>query len=98
MQFALKRNAGQQERELLLQGGAGGGGTSSTAPNDRNKSKETEATATLDTRGLLQLQSQVMKQQDQELEHMEKAIANTKVVAVTARSSFGCLPLPPNDP
>ena len=41
--------------------------------------KETEVTAELDNRGLLQLQTQVMKQQDQELEQMEKTVISTKV-------------------
>ena len=58
-------------RDALL-GGA-------SASSDANKSKETEVTAELEARGLLQLQNQIMRQQDTELEHMEKAIGNTKV-------------------
>jgi hypothetical protein len=45
----------------------------------RSAAKETEATAELDNRGLLQLQQQVMQQQDQELEQMEKTVISTKV-------------------
>ena len=60
MQFALKRNAGQQDREMLFQGGGGGGAQSGPAAgSSNNKSKETDATAALDARGLLQLQDQV---------------------------------------
>ena len=60
MQFALKRNAGQQDKELLFQGGGGGGAqTGPAASSSNNKSKETDATAALDARGLLQLQDQV---------------------------------------
>lgn len=45
--------------------------------------KETEHTAGLDTRGLLNLQEQVIRQQDEELEDMEKSITNTKHIALT---------------
>ncbi len=41
--------------------------------------RETEATAELDNRGLLGLQQQVMRQQDEELEAMEKTVISTKV-------------------
>jgi len=58
-------------RDALL----GGAPTNS----DAGKSKETEVTAELDASGLLQLQNQIMRQQDTELENMEKAIGNTKV-------------------
>lgn len=75
MQYAIKRTVGSQERDLLLQGG-----TSSRTP--AQGAKETEATAELDGAGLLQLQQQVMKNQDQELEHMEKAVVNTKHIAL----------------
>ena len=60
---------------MLFQGSAPSGSSDAAA----GKSKETEATAELDTQGLLQLQNQVMRQQDTELEHMEKAITSTKV-------------------
>lgn len=59
-------------RELLLQGGSS---SSRALPGG----KETDQTAELDNRGLLQLQEHVMKQQDQELESMEKAVISTKV-------------------
>ena len=45
----------------------------------RPAGKETEVTAELDNRGLVQLQQQVMQQQDRELEQMEKTIISTKV-------------------
>lgn len=58
-------------RDILLQGAS----TSRPAA----EGKETEATAELDNKGLLQLQQHVMRQQDQELETMEKTVINTKV-------------------
>lgn len=53
----------------------------------RSAAKETEATAELDNRGLLQLQQQVMQQQDQELEQMEKTVISTKVGIVAFESA-----------
>jgi hypothetical protein len=69
IQQSLKRTAQTADRDALMSGagGSGGGG------------RETEATAALDTRGLLQLQEQVMQQQDRELEQMERTIGSTKV-------------------
>lgn len=43
------------------------------------QARETEATAELDNRGLLQLQRNVMREQDQQLEQVEKTVINTKV-------------------
>lgn len=69
---SLKRTQHHQGRESLLQG----------AGAKQEKPRETEATAPLDNRGLLQLQNQVMQQQDQELENMEKTIISTKHIAL----------------
>lgn len=91
MQQSLKRNAvpsvstsgtagGQgSARELLPSPAAGGPGGSSSSY--MQQSRETEATAELDTQGLMQMQNQVMKNQDMALENMEKAIGRTKHVA-----------------
>jgi hypothetical protein len=70
IQQSLKRQQQQSERDALMAGAGGSGG---------GAARETEATAALDTRGLLQLQEQVMKQQDRELEQMEKTVTSTKV-------------------
>jgi len=69
IQQSLKRQPQASGRNALLSGGAGGSGAA----------RETETTAQLDSRGLLQLQEQVMRQQDTELEHMEKTVTSTKV-------------------
>lgn len=73
MQLSIKRNRGQADRDALF-GGASGSGM----PPPR----ETEATAELDNRGLLGLQQQVMRQQDEELEAMEKTVISTKHIAL----------------
>lgn len=73
IQSSLKRQQTASDRDSLL--GGGGGASSSGAP------RETEATAALDSRGLMQLQEQVMRQQDRELEQMEKTVSSTKVRA-----------------
>jgi SYP5 family syntaxin len=74
LQVALKRNQQQAAgRESLMAGSSVG----------RVAAIETEATAALDQRGLLSLQHQVMQQQDQELEHMERTITSTKHIALT---------------
>ncbi|GAX76115.1 hypothetical protein CEUSTIGMA_g3558.t1 [Chlamydomonas eustigma] len=77
MQYAMKRSNGQPERDALFKGMQPG--SSSKAGH---QTKETETTAELDSRGLLNLQQQIMKNQDMELEHMEKAIGSTKHIAV----------------
>ena len=72
---ALKRSQQQAaNRDVLMPGGSSGVGQVAAI--------ETEATAALDNRGLVQLQQQVMQQQDQELEHMEKSIHSTKHIAL----------------
>lgn len=58
-------------RDALLAG--------SMTAQQQQRAKETEATAELDNQGLVQLQQQVMQQQDQELEQMEKTVISTKV-------------------
>lgn len=40
---------------------------------------ETDQTAELDSSGLLKLQDRVMRQQDEELQDMEKTVTSTKV-------------------
>ncbi|KAF8055598.1 SYP52 [Scenedesmus sp. PABB004] len=73
VQQSIKRGANSSDRESLL---AGGGGP-------RQPARETEATAELDGRGLVQLQQAVMAQQDQELEQMERTVISTKHIALT---------------
>jgi hypothetical protein len=55
---------------MLLQGGGGG---EAIAP------RETEATAELDGAGLLGLQRQMMADQDQALEAVERSVKQTRV-------------------
>lgn len=70
--FALPSSAFCVCRDALL---AGSSGTSA----QQQRAKETEATAELDNKGLVQLQQQIMQQQDHELEQMEKTVVSTKV-------------------
>ncbi len=58
-------------RELL-------GRPSKGSSSQQQQSNETEATAELGTRGLMQLQDQIMQNQDTALDNMEKAIGRTK--------------------
>lgn len=58
----------------------------------RTPGRETEATAELDNRGLVQLQQQVIQQQDQELEQMEKTVVSTKVGMRANCCCFGVVP------
>ncbi|PNH01546.1 Syntaxin-52 [Tetrabaena socialis] len=74
MQLSIKRNQGQGDREALFGGASGSGGP--LPP------RETEATAPLDNRGLLGLQQQVMRQQDEQLEVMERTVISTKHIAL----------------
>lgn len=74
MLHSLKREQPRAAREALLGGSSGGG----AAPG----SKETDATAELGNQGLLQLQQQVMQQQDQELESLERTVVGTKHIAL----------------
>jgi SYP5 family syntaxin len=80
IQQSIKRGH-QGDRDALLAG-------SSTAAQQQ-QAKETEATAELDNQGLVQLQQQVMKQQDQELEQMEKTVISTKVCGCAAEFGWG---------
>ncbi|GLC33090.1 hypothetical protein PLESTB_000371500 [Pleodorina starrii] len=75
MQLAIKRSQGQADRDALF-GGASGSGGGPLPP------RETESTAELDNRGLLGLQQQIMRQQDEELEAMEKTVTSTKHIAL----------------
>ncbi|KAF6258200.1 Qc-snare protein, Syn8/Syntaxin8-family [Scenedesmus sp. NREL 46B-D3] len=72
IQQSIKRSQQNSDREALVAGS-----------QQRSAAKETEATAELGNRGLLQLQQQVMQQQDQELEQMEKTVISTKHIALT---------------
>lgn len=71
MLHALKRNNQQQDRDNLL-----AGSSSQVQP------RETEQTADLDNKQLLQLQNKIIKVQDEELETMEKSIISTKHIAL----------------
>lgn len=73
MQAAIRRTPAQSEREMLLGGQQQGSGTAS---------KETEATAELDTGGLLVLQKEMMRNQDNVLEQMEVTVRSTKHIAL----------------
>ncbi|MEW5311316.1 MAG: hypothetical protein WDW38_003043 [Sanguina aurantia] len=75
MQHSIKRSAGAAGRNSLFEGASGSG-------SKPHVTKETDATAELETSGLLGLQQQIMSSQDQELEQMEKAIGHTKHVAI----------------
>lgn len=55
---------------------------SSSGRSTGPQSAETEQTAELDARGLLQLQNQIIRTQDKALDNMEKAIGRTKQVAM----------------
>ncbi|KAJ9514906.1 hypothetical protein QJQ45_028629 [Haematococcus lacustris] len=69
-------------RDNLLAGARQGGVQGPGAASSAQGSKETEATAELDSRGLLQLQQQTMVQQDEVLGQMEKTVRNTKHIAL----------------
>jgi SYP5 family syntaxin len=75
IQSSLRRADAAADREALLRP-SGAPSTSAPAPP-----RETPQTAPLSERGLLQLQQQVMRAQDIELDHIERAVANTKHVA-----------------
>ncbi|KAJ9506774.1 hypothetical protein QJQ45_012406 [Haematococcus lacustris] len=82
MQLSLKRGPAQVDRDNLLAGARQGGVQGPGAASSAQGSKETEATAELDSRGLLQLQQQTMVQQDEVLGQMEKTVRNTKHIAL----------------
>lgn len=46
------------------------------------RGRETNVTAELDSRGLIQHQRQVIREQDTELEHLERSVVTTKHVAL----------------
>jgi SYP5 family syntaxin len=72
IQQSIKRSAHANDRQELISGS-----------EQRQPGKETEVTAVLDNKGLVQLQQQVMQQQDRELEQMEKTVVSTKHIALT---------------
>lgn len=75
----LKREAPRVARDTLLGGASSGvGGRAAAAPDGH----ETEATAELGNRGLLSMQQQVMQQQDEELESLERTVVGTKHIAL----------------
>lgn len=72
LQQSLKRSDAGNTRSQLF-GGSNGAG--------RGATRETDATADLDTHGLLQLQRDAMQDQDQQLEELEKTVTSTRVRA-----------------
>ena len=75
-------------RAALLEPAAPGGG--STAPG-----RETLRTAELDNGGLVQLQQTVMREQDAELEELERSVTSTKARSGRAgASTWQSLPAP----
>ena len=72
-------------RAALLEPAAAGGGSS--APG-----RETLRTAELDSRGLVQLQQTVMREQDAELEELERSVTSTKVRFGRAGASVAISP------
>lgn len=81
MLASLKREAPRAARDTLLGGasaGGGGGAVAAAGPGGR----ETEATAELGNRGLLAMQQQVMQQQDDALESLERSVVGTKHIAL----------------
>ncbi len=75
LQQSLKRGEATGARSQLFGGGAGNnkGGMSNGG------GRETDATAGLDTTGLLQLQRDVMQDQDEQLDELEKTVTSTRV-------------------
>ena len=69
---SVRPNSLALRRAALLEPAATGGGSS--APG-----RETLRTAELDNRGLVQLQQTVMREQDAELEELERSVTSTKV-------------------
>lgn len=70
LQQSLKRSDAGTTRSQLFGTSNGAGGAAA---------RETDATAGLDTKGLLQLQRDVMEDQDQQLEELEKTVTSTRV-------------------
>jgi len=73
MLHALKRDQPRSARAVVL---------SETTGGARNAGKETDSTAELDSRGLIVMQQHIMRQQDTELEHLERSVVTTKHVAL----------------
>ena len=71
---ALKRDQPRAARSVLL--------GDVPAGRDAGAGRETDATAELGNRGLLSMQQQVMRQQDTELEHLERSVGTTKHIAL----------------
>ena len=69
---ALKRDQPRATRSNLL------GPPAAAGPSGR----ETDTTAELSSQGLLQVQQDVMQQQDQELEALERTVVGTKHIAL----------------
>lgn len=76
-QMSRQLNAAQpSSRKTLL-------GTAAAEPARRGQAAETDTTAGLDNRGVLVLQRQTMREQDDELADLEKSVKSTKHIAVT---------------
>jgi len=69
----MSRDSRQSERTKLL----GSGNASSS-----QRGVETDATAGLDSQGIIQLQKQALSSQDEQIEELGKAVRNTKHVAL----------------
>lgn len=78
IQASLRRADAAADREALLRPSGAPSSSMATGPAPP---RETPQTAPLSERGLLQLQQQVMRAQDLELDHIERAVASTKHVA-----------------
>eukprot|EP00210_Caulerpa_lentillifera_P000614 g594.t1 len=74
----------ESKRESLVQG-MGRDGTNKSglfsAGDTSGPPRETEETARLDNQELLLMQNRIMKEQDQELEHIEKSVHSTRHIA-----------------
>ncbi|KAL4427976.1 hypothetical protein ABPG75_002065 [Micractinium tetrahymenae] len=78
MLASLKREAPRAARDTLLAGSGSSGGLAAAGAGGR----ETDATAELGNRGLLSMQQQVMQQQDDALESLERTVVGTKHIAL----------------
>ncbi|CAL8461856.1 g1387 [Coccomyxa elongata] len=86
-------NALKSRREQMLQSLRRDQNTANrTALMEMNRPKapasETLQTADLDNRGILQLQDQSMRQQDAELEELERTVTSTKHIALTVNEEL----------
>lgn len=71
---ALKRDQSATPRSSLL--------LNDLPSNNNAPGRETDATADLDNRGLINVQEQMMRQQDTELEHLERSVTTSKHIAL----------------